>query len=370
MHPKLNDENKQYEKQYKSFFEKFFDNLINEFFKYTGYRDEEDISINDLPIYYFIKSLPCQIYVKRIKIDKEMNDDAKSEVYFIIKYDFTKLGKLEFRYFGETSINDLHKCSELKNEYYLDSEQIERIKKLNYSSCYGFDPWIWISILHYDLLKDYQCYTNDFLFNLRYNFRKVIFEKFDKTPDFNSEYNLKPDRMYTKNQLLKKCGPLNSFGKINKNGRIGKITFRDLQQNVSNIQLIPTVSKDVKKVFKAAKKLYMFGYFDYFFFTISQHYAYLALESALANKYEELFGETKDYLNFYNYIEEFVKRGIIPKREEPHYHAARRLRNSLSHLKEPATWLPDSETLSWVASKINQLYHKEFKIKNEHIIKS
>jgi hypothetical protein len=40
-----------------------------------------------------------------------------------------------------------------------------------------------------------------------------------------------------------------------------------------------------------AKELYIFGYFRYIFFTVAEHYSYLALESAMKNRYAVSLGE-------------------------------------------------------------------------------
>jgi len=69
-------------------------------------------------------------------------------------------------------------------------------------------------------------------------------------------------------------------------------TIEDWQRDVSNINVIPDVSEAVKRLFDNAKDLYVFGYFRYNFFTISTHYALLALESAIRNRYYQSLGGT------------------------------------------------------------------------------
>ena len=43
--------------------------------------------------------------------------------------------------------------------------------------------------------------------------------------------------------------------------------------------------ENVMRVFHWAKRLYVFGLFEYGFFTVSCHYAYLAVESAVYNRW-------------------------------------------------------------------------------------
>jgi len=139
------------------------------------------------------------------------------------------------------------------------------------------------------------------------------------------------------------------------------ITIDSLQKNICDIQLIPSVPEEVKKVFNAAKRLYIFGYFEYYFFTISGHYAYLALESALRNRYIEVCGEPnpKKFVSLDIVIKKLVKKGIIRKGEADIYDAGRRIRNFSSHLTNPSINAPNSGNLNSVARDINQIYDKE-----------
>jgi hypothetical protein len=61
----------------------------------------------------------------------------------------------------------------------------------------------------------------------------------------------------------------------------GQLTLERLQAEVSPIQLIPQVPEDIRRTFYLAKRLYVFGYLEYGFFTVSLHYAYASLEAAL-----------------------------------------------------------------------------------------
>ena len=93
--------------------------------------------------------------------------------------------------------------------------------------------------------------------------------------------------------LLKKDKIFAAFVKIDKEGKLKSIELEDLQQHVSTIVLSSKISEEIKRVFNGAKDLYLFGYFRYYFFTISNHYALLSLESALRDKYNQLFRESK-----------------------------------------------------------------------------
>lgn len=163
--------------------------------------------------------------------------------------------------------------------------------------------------------------------------------------DFNSE-NLT-------SKILKKDPTFDSFVKI-VNGKVMPITLDDLQQHITNIRLTQNVPKDVKEIFEISRKLYLFGYFYYRFFTVSQHYAFLALESALRNKHQELLN--KDERGLKKVIDVLTQRGIIPKKEKFLYDAGRQLRNTLSHLTQTKVFMPSASILSTVAEQINKIY--------------
>jgi len=104
------------------------------------------------------------------------------------------------------------------------------------------------------------------------------------------------------------------------------------------------------------------GTLNIIFFTISQHYAFLALESALRNRYSEIYGKHKKFIRLNTIIEKLVEKGIVPKGEEKIYDAGRELRNSLSHLNNPSTMTPSSIILEKVAYQINQIYDRGNKL--------
>jgi hypothetical protein len=191
------------------------------------------------------------------------------------------------------------------------------------------------------------------------------------------------------------------FVKI-EDGKPSTLTLEDFQNHVADVQLIPTVLEDVRRIFNCAKDLYIFGYFKYHFFTISNHYAFLALESAIKNKYKEWLGSKAILINIkgesieilsptYRKIQEFcfrdrknwncnqitvngelfpysmnklldwlVSKDIIKKWEKNLFDAGIHLRNSLSHLESASIFSPNARILEGVAQHINTLYHKQF----------
>ena len=158
--------------------------------------------------------------------------------------------------------------------------------------------------------------------------------------------------------ILKKDKVFDAFVKINKEGKSKSIDLEDLQQHISTIVLSSKIPEEVKQVFNGAKDLYLFGYYRYYFFTISNHYAFLSLESALRNKYNQLFGEPKRFLSLYEIIKKLADKKVIKKEDKFIYAISRELRNSFSHLTSPLVVVPAMalSTLEKVKENIEKLF--------------
>lgn len=207
--------------------------------------------------------------------------------------------------------------------------------------------------------------------------------------DYNNIFNLKPDPVLSLNDLLLS----DSSGFLN-------FSLSYTQKSVSEIHLIPNVPDSVQRAFKVSKDLFIFGYFRYYFFTVSQHYAFLALEAAIKSKYVESLGKTailtmeKSSLQgeiiapTYRLIEDFcmsrrklgwnvrelrvnnepfphngkklvqwlVDNKIIQKSESDLYDAGLYLRNEHSHLEQMAIIYPSATILQRIAYQINRLF--------------
>jgi hypothetical protein len=64
-----------------------------------------------------------------------------------------------------------------------------------------------------------------------------------------------------------------------------------LAEMVDSTRLAVRSSKDVNDIFERARLLYVYGYSRWEFFTMSQHYAVLALEASLRELYDTWLGE-------------------------------------------------------------------------------
>lgn len=301
-----------------------------------------------------MSQLPCLIDVIRISIDRKKYKKSESEIYHLIRYDFANLGEFVVNYYGEICLDEIGEHHDVLEAFYLIPEFMDKLRTFEIESYCDTNRWDWVSIIPYDILTRFEDCIENFFFSFQMNLEHRILSKYREI-DFNAKYCLERDSIHPLSELLQKDEIFCSFVKIDEYGK-HEITIEDLQEDVCDIQLIPLVPEEVKRVFHAAKRLYIFGYFDYYFFTISLHYAFLALESALRNKYKEKCGNSFKFIGLDEIIKTLVKRGIISKGEEPLYDAGRYLRNTLSHLTKPTVLTPDSTTLRRVAYQINQLY--------------
>jgi hypothetical protein len=234
--------------------------------------------------------LPCPLGIAEIRVDTEKHKHIKDAVCQIIRYDFSRLG-----------------TKPQTVEYYglVDSKGCEELRKLLVTR---FDLK---ETLFDDFNKDFRTtgwfedevnsYTQFLFYDIKTNFDKFVFDfltfpfpllteracwKVGKHVDWSSKFGLPPDPILHMEELTRIDKTLDAFESYSKCGGIEK-----LQQEMCNIQLIPSVPGNVKKVFQDAKDLHTYGFFRYSFFATAQHYAYLALESAIKNRYYQSFGQ-------------------------------------------------------------------------------
>lgn len=167
---------------------------------------------------------------------------------------------------------------------------------------------------------------------------------------------MQPDPILIVDELLKMDDRLSSIKHKDDLGRLRNLELKDFQKAVCDVQLIPTVPDAVKTSFKGAKQLYIFGYFEYYFLSISLHYLFLSVESALRNKHIEIFGKLKHFLGFNKIIKDLVGRGVIRGEDKSVYMTLPNLRNEMSHLTQPTVLPVPYKMFERIAEMINQLY--------------
>lgn len=156
----------------------------------------------------------------------------------------------------------------------VEPELFDDIKR--WPSMFG---WNGIAVSHlvpYDARLDTSRYCDelaDFLSD-----HTDLVDAFSTQVDFNAKYNL-PSSSPKTDQELCRIDELTAFFVKISDGKPASLAER--HHSVANIQLIPQVPDSVKRTFDLAKRLYIYGYFEYGFFTVSLHYAHLALDAAL-----------------------------------------------------------------------------------------
>jgi len=261
------------------------------------YRVEEDGSGPPLIVALreLVNKLPCAIKVLMLKVDRTKFPHLEDDVCPLLGYDFTRLGKAIVDYIGLVDANDKIKLKDtLTKRFQLqDAETFVEDFCKDFRITGTFDPEHPDTSVHfffYDPRRALDEFVSDFVLQFDNFLGRMVAEKYDKIIDYNELFNLKIDPIFPADELLEQDKRVRSFVRLI-NGGSRPTTIEDLQADVASTQLMPTVPEDVKRVYERAKELYIFGYFRYDFFTISRHYAYLALESAIKNRYYQSFGK-------------------------------------------------------------------------------
>jgi len=266
------------------FFEKVFDQVKRVLTAH--YRLEEDGSgpPDIVALRKAVDALPFAIKIIELQVDTQKHSWVKDRSCPLMEYDFSRLGKVVVDYYGSIDVEDKETLREtlLKN---FDMEVDEFFGPF-YPDLRTLGIWdpekhpdSYIAFAPYDIRQDPQ----EFVFHLATTFTLTIGEmiarRFKVEVDYAAKYNLKPDPIKPIEELLQRDidHPRKSI--------------EDIQKDVSTIQLVPEAPEAVQRIFRNAKDLYIFGYFRYKFFTIAEHYARLALESAIKNRYYQSLGK-------------------------------------------------------------------------------
>lgn len=202
-----------------------------------------------------------------------------------IRYDLAKPKKLSVNDHGIVMLRDFDASAQfIRSALAVDDAILADLRSLSFSWMTDY-PEI-LQIVRYDVrtrLADYIRDLTDLLC------MSSLADLFVLQYDFNAKYRLKQDAILAESELLL-MNDANQY--FFRGERIDMI--RKAQEDVARVQFIPQVPGEVRRVIHAAKRLYVFGLFEYEFFTISQHYAYLAVEAALYHRWSAL--QTKPFI--------------------------------------------------------------------------
>jgi hypothetical protein len=273
-------------------------NFFNEFFKEVRkmileqYRVEEDESgpPEIMAIRKVADNFPCPVRIAEIKIDIEKHKHIKDEICQIIRYDFSELGvQGEFvEYCGFADAKDSEKLKKLLVEKFDLTFSFEDFHKDFRMTGWSDDETTFFTQFPcYDIRKDLRRYVWDFyILGFDTFLGGKIRQEYGKGINWKSKFNLNADQILPMSEIIKMDKTLSAFFPFSEGQNI-----EELQKEICNIQLIQTVPEGIQKIFRNAKDLFIYGYFRYNFFTTAQHYAYLALESAIKNKYYQSFSK-------------------------------------------------------------------------------
>ena len=311
------------------------------------------------------------------------------DVWTIIRYDLTQKNTNQPQFHGIVPFKDIASHYQLIETVFDIADPADVLK----------DPWptsIWdtednkfvTQVVPYDIEGRLAQYAAEFHRFLVEGLDEFFQREFSRITDFNQKYRLTPDPILEASSFLQIDSLTAMFVKMSDGT---PLTIEERQTNVAPVRLIPQVPESVVRTFQIAKRLYVFAHFEYGFFTVADHYAYLALEAAVHSRWvmtlpkpaKLSFGnsvgiQTPSYWGIYRQVrsnpgrpmvngepfprstvevlQALQKKQIITKWELSRLQIGMYLRNSLSHLEFAPVHSPSPGTLSWVAALINRMF--------------
>jgi len=269
---------------WESFFKTAFGKIKEELVK--QYRLETDGSGHPkfVAVRKAIDRFPPSVKILELEVDRQKHTHLKDDLCPMITYDFDS-NEYSVQYLGKLSPHESRFQELLRTEFHINDHNFVKsfVEDFRTISLYE-DLSSYFHFLFYDPRRDPTQFMMDFIMLFDSHFANEFAKMYDSTPDYNKLYGLNADPVIPESELLLRYSLMHSFVRLDKGG-YRKMKVEDLEQDIANIQLIPKVNEDIRKVFDRAKKLYVFGGYVYDFFVISHHYSTLALESAIKHRY-------------------------------------------------------------------------------------
>lgn len=237
----------------------------------------------------FHRSLPVPVKLMSIRLEPSPLHTVKDGLGYIVSFDLKRLGDSRVVDMGRSSCSLEEFFDILQREFgSTDWQQFPPTEEFPLSQFSDWDPeQRWFTMfLPFDIRENAESLYSEMWLAFRSSIWMDITTRLTFEISFNREYDLESDEVLPKRELLKPARPGAERWDIQhpEKGRV-KLTLRNLQKDVGAIQLIPDVPKGVRDILETAKRLYVFTYFDESFRQVSEHYAALALESALKERY-------------------------------------------------------------------------------------
>lgn len=197
-----------------------------------------------------------------------------SSIWTLIRFDMTQPRTSELKFAATVLAADLaHHRDTLIEHFGIDDSLWESLSDLSLVACWR--DFYYMHLAPYDIRTQPEKYAIEFAnwISMDSNFKELFLSE----PDFNAKYGLSPDPVISPEELLR----IDFSSGRPTSHVLRQYTLQELQENVSDIQPIAQVPESVREVIRRAKRLYIYGYFEYAFFTVAAHYTYAAMEAAL-----------------------------------------------------------------------------------------
>ncbi len=245
----------------------------------THWKLEPDGSGPDvhLALHSLFKAFPFPVDV--VMLDTNGTDSGSSEgrLVTLFRYDVAQRNTLSTCFHGVIPLAALESHYPLLTTVFgFNEESLESLTKLSLTWMWGFPHFT--QLVKYDPVAKLDHYATDLFHSM--SMLNGLLEEFSPRLNFNDKYDLRPDHVLDEEAVLRVAELSTYFAPKNRSEALQRS-----QVWIAEIQLIPQVPGEVRHVFKLAKQLYVFGLFEYHFYTVSDHYAYLAVESALYHRW-------------------------------------------------------------------------------------
>jgi hypothetical protein len=377
------------------FFGALRDLLRSHFHARFPFKHDGDVSPETLALRDAFYAFPGPISVLLVDTGGISHPLSEGRIWTLVRFDLSKLGTADVTFHGTFPLTDIGaQAPILKSAFGLEGDDwIASIQSLNMRGAYDTETAWFVDFVPYDVRERIRDYAQDLFEQLLFAEGQTLIRLFKKEIDFKAIYGLEDDPPLTQEQLLE-LPPGTPYSTHALTGLPRNLA--DRYEKTRNILLIPKVPESVQRTFRLAKRLYVFGHFEYGFFTISDHYAFLALEAAVHARWsaslppavviecgaqrQEIHAPThKKIFHFWQaqpwgkkkirvngkpfpYSSGKLLRWLVEERILTNWQSDRvafglRTRDSLSHLEFAPIHGPEVHNLRFVADLINTMFH-------------
>lgn len=369
--------------------------IQQQFISRFPFKNDGDVSPEVLALRDAFGAFPVPTEVLLVDIEGCESPLSEGRYWTLVQYRLAEPRRATVNFHGVVRLDRMKEWTAVLSEVFgLAEEQVlSSIRSLTFQGASDSAFSEFVEFVPYDVRNDPEKYAARLFESLLWFHAESLIRRFRKDTDFNSLYKLAADPILPEDKLLAIDDITAHFVNIH---NLKPPSLQERQQEVSAILLIPQVPESVRRTFNSAKRLYIFAYFEYSFFTVSQHYAYLALEAAVQARWSASLGRyielrygaeiTRVEFTSHHALRSFCRgrgwnprrllvngrkypattrqlldalqeQGIITKWQRSRVETGLRLRNVLSHLEFASVFGPSAQTLEFVAQLINQMFH-------------